>query len=564
MSICVTQAACAKGLSSLNSSLLLHETVAHNVSLGRSTYVTFFDTKKAFDTVWIDGLFYMLYVRGVRGKLWRLLRSAYMDCLCAVLLGGKLSSWFKLLQGVKQGAIISMLLYICFINGLMLEVMDSNLGTVVLEVESGCVGYADDLAFITNSAVNMQLLIDSAKRYSSMWRFQFGIQKCATLVFNSHQRHEFTLGAEKIGIRKEYTHVGIPCLSSGAISKSAIQARIDACRGAFYATLGCSLVNTTLSPSALSKIYWACAIPKLLYGCEVRSYSDTEIVEYEKFHRSMARNIQCLPSNVPNPAVTASMGWRSVLSYIHICRLNFILRILSLDPKSIYRVLYIRRFYYVLYSSPQTMAGPVAESVRLCVTYQLLDNVLQMFESGVSLSKGMWKRLVLKAVDDRDHATWRFELSLYPRLRIYRVVVSVRSNICWWRLAKNLPFLKKPCATMVRLVCGSSVLAEFKQVQLPRDQRLCKQCLSNVVEDLYHFVMHCSCFSYSRTSMFDSIRSSLSMSGCILWDSLGIIMQANVIMGLDFPFSHDDIFLIRKIACISVHKMYFQRSSLEA
>ena len=55
-------------------------------------YVTFFDTKKAFDTVWIDGLFYMLYVRGVRGKLWRLLRSAYMDCLCAVLLGGKLSS----------------------------------------------------------------------------------------------------------------------------------------------------------------------------------------------------------------------------------------------------------------------------------------------------------------------------------------------------------------------------------------------------------------------------------------------------------------------------------------
>ena len=44
--VCKTQAACEKALSSLDSSLLLHETIAH-----------IFYTKKAFDTVWVDGLF---------------------------------------------------------------------------------------------------------------------------------------------------------------------------------------------------------------------------------------------------------------------------------------------------------------------------------------------------------------------------------------------------------------------------------------------------------------------------------------------------------------------------
>ena len=187
-----------------------------------------------------------------------------------------------------------------------------------------------------------------------MWRFEFGIKKCATLAFNSLQNNSFRLGVGRIDSVKEYTHVGIPILASGTVSKAHVMSRIDSCRGAFYAMIGCSLFNTSLSPISLSKIYWSVVIPKLLYGAEVKHYSVSELDEYEKFHRSMARGIQCLPVNTANPAIIATMGWRSISSQVDICKLCFIQRILSLECLSVYRVMFIRRFYYVLHSGTQT------------------------------------------------------------------------------------------------------------------------------------------------------------------------------------------------------------------
>ncbi len=40
----------------------------------RKTYACFIDIKKAYDTVWRDGLWAALWQRGVRGKMWRVIR----------------------------------------------------------------------------------------------------------------------------------------------------------------------------------------------------------------------------------------------------------------------------------------------------------------------------------------------------------------------------------------------------------------------------------------------------------------------------------------------------------
>ena len=86
------------------------------------------------------------------------------------------------------------------------------------------------------------------------------------------------------------------------------------------------------------------------------------------------------------------------------------------------------------------------------------------------------EKIASRAIDDRDHACWRFELTLYPRLRVYRSLFHERGLICWWKLSKVLPYLKKPCISMVKLVCGNSVLAEFKNVELDRSLQLCPMC----------------------------------------------------------------------------------------
>ena len=41
------------------------------------TYLAFLDLSRAFDRVWRDGLFYLLWKSGIQGKCWRILRSLY-------------------------------------------------------------------------------------------------------------------------------------------------------------------------------------------------------------------------------------------------------------------------------------------------------------------------------------------------------------------------------------------------------------------------------------------------------------------------------------------------------
>ena len=167
---------------------------------------------------------------GIRSKLWRILRASYIQCLSAVSVGGSLSKWFELFQGVQQGAVLSMLLYICFINALMKEVHESNLGSHVLSLNTSCIGYADDLAFTALSRQCMQRMINIAFNYSCRWRFNFSAPKCAVMIYGKALLPEpMKLGTSSIKCSDMYTHVGVPLVSKGSIPQSNIQSKIDSC-----------------------------------------------------------------------------------------------------------------------------------------------------------------------------------------------------------------------------------------------------------------------------------------------------------------------------------------------
>ena len=70
--ISALQGACKTGMSCVHSALNLQETIAVGLGTGKKVFVAYFDVAKAFDSIWIDGLFYQLRQMGVRGRIWRL------------------------------------------------------------------------------------------------------------------------------------------------------------------------------------------------------------------------------------------------------------------------------------------------------------------------------------------------------------------------------------------------------------------------------------------------------------------------------------------------------------
>ena len=102
---------------------------------GVRTYTCFIDIKKAYDTVWHEGLKLKLLEYGITGAMYRAICGLYAGCESTIRLssggGGAhavYTDFFPIETGVRQGCILSPLLYSLFINDLA-KSLRSSLGT---------------------------------------------------------------------------------------------------------------------------------------------------------------------------------------------------------------------------------------------------------------------------------------------------------------------------------------------------------------------------------------------------------------------------------------------------
>ena len=69
------QAGFCVGRSCTDNVYVLNEVVQGRLKRDKVTYAFFLDVKKAYDTVWHDGLWLKLWEMGVRGKVWRIIKQ---------------------------------------------------------------------------------------------------------------------------------------------------------------------------------------------------------------------------------------------------------------------------------------------------------------------------------------------------------------------------------------------------------------------------------------------------------------------------------------------------------
>ena len=148
-----------------------------------TVFVAFFDIAKAFDSCWIEGLFFQLWEIGVRGKTWRLLYRCYLDFLCVARVQGHVSGWYQLKCGIHQGGYMSLIKYTAFINSLIVLLKNSGLCCRIGYVPSTPVGYADDLAACCLTERRLDSAMQIVHRHGCTWRYQFNAKKSGIMIF---------------------------------------------------------------------------------------------------------------------------------------------------------------------------------------------------------------------------------------------------------------------------------------------------------------------------------------------------------------------------------------------
>ncbi len=87
----------------------------------QSTFIAFIDLCKAYDRISRPLLWRKLKQSGVSQKFLQAIQSLYKDVKCSVKINGHHSEWFNVSVGLKQGCLISPMLFNLYIDDLISE-----------------------------------------------------------------------------------------------------------------------------------------------------------------------------------------------------------------------------------------------------------------------------------------------------------------------------------------------------------------------------------------------------------------------------------------------------------
>ena len=135
---------------------IVSEVVSYYTRHKTSVYCCLLDLKKAFDKVKFSVLFSKLHEKGMPCVFIRLLIFMYCNQACKVRWNKSFSESFSIVNGVRQGAVLSPSLLSLYIDKLLLDLKSSGLGCNVGNLFYGASAYADDIILLSPTRGGLQ------------------------------------------------------------------------------------------------------------------------------------------------------------------------------------------------------------------------------------------------------------------------------------------------------------------------------------------------------------------------------------------------------------------------
>jgi len=94
-----------------------------------------------------------------------------------------ISRWFLVRSGVRQGGVLSPVLFTIYANLFIDELRASGLGYYTFDMFMGCIMYADDIILLSGSLNDLQSMLNVCDNVSSQLLLKFKTNKCKCIAF---------------------------------------------------------------------------------------------------------------------------------------------------------------------------------------------------------------------------------------------------------------------------------------------------------------------------------------------------------------------------------------------
>ena len=186
----------------------LEETINYFQQNNSDVYVLLLDATKAFDKVNYIKLFQLLIDRGINPYIIKCLLYMYTNQHLNVSWNGCMSKYFSTTNGVKQGGVLSPILFAVYVDELLIRLKNSGYGCMIGHIYCGALGYADDIALIAPSTHALKQMCAICLEYASEYDLEFNPSKSQLIKYGDKEDRPFYFDGAHINYTEKGVHLG--------------------------------------------------------------------------------------------------------------------------------------------------------------------------------------------------------------------------------------------------------------------------------------------------------------------------------------------------------------------
>ena len=242
---------------------------------GGKVYACFIGLKKAFDSIWHNGLLYKLQQNNISGRFYALIKNIYSKSNCFIKLGTEKTKTFQYSRGDRQGCIPSPLLFNLFLDDLPNSLSTAHQTDPFILPNGDKLSsllYADDLVLLSKSREGLRNCIDIVSSFCKSWHLTVNHKKSKVLIFSRKtsetiREMKFLLHNKPIEIVQDFTYLGVKISSTGNLQNHRSITKEKAIHALFKVSK--TIDFKKLKPKQAEKLFDTLISPIITYGCEV-------------------------------------------------------------------------------------------------------------------------------------------------------------------------------------------------------------------------------------------------------------------------------------------------------
>lgn len=254
-------------------------------------YAAFIDFEKAFDSVSHRVLWHVLEDYGIPPKIVNIIRDLYDGYQCQVLHQGKLTQPISVGAGVRQGCILSPILFLLVLDAVMRRTIGGRRRGIQWGVNSRLedLDYADDICLLSQRYTDMQFKLDALKEVADVTGLKINHRKTKVMKMNAENRQALNFDGEEIEEVYTFSYLGSVVSTSGGAEED-VKNRIKKANVAFV-QLYPIWRNRNISRKTKLRIFNTNVKSVLLYACETWKVTSSVTSQLQVFVNRCLRRI---------------------------------------------------------------------------------------------------------------------------------------------------------------------------------------------------------------------------------------------------------------------------------